>query len=122
MNNKRGQTLILFVIILPIFLAIMALVVDVGLFTSKKIEIREVSKNVIKDILKENISVDEAQDVFIKNNIAVLNLKIDKQEDKVNLKNDIKIKSVFGSLIGLKEYEIKIDITGIKKDNIIEIE
>lgn len=37
--NRRGQTLILFVFFLPIFLAIIATVIDVGLLTHEKIRL-----------------------------------------------------------------------------------
>ena len=45
--NKHGQTLILFVILIPILLGLAAFVIDVGFMVSKRVELKEVSKTII---------------------------------------------------------------------------
>ncbi len=52
--NKHGQTLILFVILIPIILILMALVVDTGLVLAKKIQVKEITKEVIEECLNSN--------------------------------------------------------------------
>lgn len=108
--NKRGQTLILFVILIPILLALAALIVDVGLIVSKNVNLKEVSKTIILTV-KENPSEDEIEKLFIKNDIPVENLEIFILDDTIRIKNQYEVKSIFGSIIGIKKYDIKVDIT-----------
>lgn len=80
MNNK-GQVLVIFVVMLPIFLIILALVVDLGLMSLEK---RNISNNTIyaveyylesndeektKELLKENI--DNIEVIIVDNNSYV---------------------------------------------------
>lgn len=77
--NNKGQSLILFIIFLPILLGIMALVVDVGNALSKKSE----QDNVIEYILNYGL---ENGEVFFKNNDEYYY-----NEELVNWKDDLKI-------------------------------
>lgn len=77
--NNKGQSLILFIIFLPILLSIMALVVDVGNALSKKSE----QDNVIEYILNYGL---ENGEVFFKNNDEYYY-----NEELVNWKDDLKI-------------------------------
>lgn len=77
--NNKGQSLILFIIFLPILLGIMALVVDVGNALSKKSE----QDNVIEYILNYGLETGE---VFFKNNDEYYY-----NEELVNWKDDLKI-------------------------------
>ena len=109
--NKHGQTLILFIILIPILLGLAALVVDVGLMVSKRVELKEVSKTIIESVW-EDANLEEIRDLFIKNDIPVDNLEVEVTNDYIHIVNDYEIDSIFGSVIGIKSYEIKVDITG----------
>lgn len=77
--NNKGQSLVLFILVLPILLGIMALVIDVGNALSKKNEI----DGVIEFVLDYGVETGE---VFFENN--------DKEyfnEDLVNWKDELKI-------------------------------
>lgn len=107
--NKHGGTLILFIILIPIIIIFMAFVVDLGLAKSRKIKLVETTK----EIIKNNFNNDDAKiiEVFNKNGIAV-NLKRDNNKINIKIKEDIK--SIFGNIIGIKSYKIKVNITGFK--------
>ena len=122
MAKKRGQTLILMVILIPMMIGIMALVVDVGYLSLEKSHMKEVTKTIIKQELDQEIDKDRIKKEFKNNKIAIDNLEIEKINDKLNIKNEVKIESIFGAIIGLKEYKIKIDITGYKDNNKIKFE
>lgn len=77
--NNKGQSLILFIIFLPILLGIMALVVDVGNALSKKNE----QDNVIEYVLNYGL---ENGEVFFENNDEYYY-----NEELVNWKDDLKI-------------------------------
>lgn len=118
--NKHGQTLIIFIILIPIFLSILALVIDVGLVISKKSELKEITKTVIKETIKDlkNDNLNEQIiNLFAKNNIEVDNLRIETNEESITIKNEIEIDSIFGNILGFKKYKIKSDIKGTIKEN-----
>jgi len=71
--NKHGQTLVLFVLLIPLIIILMAIIVDTGIVTNKKNHIEEVTKMVIKDLLKDKINESEAKELFIKNDILIDN-------------------------------------------------
>jgi len=110
--NKHGQTLVLFVLLIPLIIILMAVIVDVGVVTNKKNHIKEVTKMVIKDLLKEKINESEAKELFLGNDILVDNLEIIKINKKIEIKNKASVKSIFGSIIGIEDYDIRISITG----------
>lgn len=77
--NNKGQSLVLFIIVIPILLGIMTLVIDIGNAFSKKSEI----DNVIEFVLNYGLETGE---VFFTNE--------DKEyfnEDLINWKDDLKI-------------------------------
>ncbi len=121
-SNKKGQTLILFIILIPLILGVLAMVVDVGLLVSKNSNLKEVTKIVIRDSLKNDLQEEEIEDLFIENKIDISNLELDIEKDKIKVKNKIEIDSIFGAIIGLKKYTIKIDMIGYKDSNKIVID
>ena len=77
--NKHGQTLIIFIILIPMFLGILALVIDIGLVVSKKIELKETTKTIVKENIKNLNNKNfnkQISDLLEKNNIETKNLKI----------------------------------------------
>lgn len=77
MNNK-GQVLVIFVIVLPIFLTILALVIDLGLFSIEK---RKISNNVydavecyIKNI--DNAEIKEKTTKLLQSNLDDIDIKL----------------------------------------------
>ena len=61
--NRKGQALVEFVLILPIFLLISFAVVDYGIILSKKNEIENVSIDVIS-MLKNNDNIDKIESLY----------------------------------------------------------
>lgn len=73
--NRKGQALVEFVLILPVFILIMFAIVDFGMILSKKNEL-------------ENVSFDIA--TMIKNNDSFDNIKQLYPDVSINIKNDDK--------------------------------
>ena len=121
-SNKKGQTLILFIILIPLILGVMAVVVDVGLIVSKSSSLKETTRLVIKDSLNNDLGEEKIKELFIKNKIDVDNLELELENKEIHVKNKIEIDSIFGAIIGLKKYTIKIDIKGYKDNNKIVID
>ena len=116
MNNK-GQTLILFVIMLPILLIILTLVIDLGFLYIEK---RNISNNV-KDSIKYYLDNEYDLDIALKTE-RLLNENIEDIE-KIIINNQasyveitvIKNKKGLYSNI-LKNYKIEITYKGYKND------
>ena len=95
--NKRGQTLILFVILIPILLGMAAVVVDVGYLISKNVELKEVSKTILEEVM-EDASVEKIKDLFLLNDIPVENLEVDILNDQIHIQNEYEIDSILDRL------------------------
>ena len=119
--NKRGQTLILFVILIPILLGLCALVVDTGLIVSKNVELKEVSKTIIQDVW-DMASKEKIEELFLENDIPIDQLDVELKDGEIHLFNEYEVSSIFGSIIGISSYKIQVDITGILNNNTIIFE
>lgn len=119
--NKHGQTLILFVILIPILLGLAALVIDVSLIVSKSVELKEVSKTIIENVWGD-ATEEEIRNLFIKNDIPVDHLVVEIQDEEIRIQNDYEVAAIFGTVIGIHTYEIKVDITGREYDRKIVFE
>ena len=96
--NKKGQTLIAFVL-------------DTGLLLKEKTKgnstLRTILKTTYKDYQEENYE-EKVKDLLEKNNIPTENTIIKIEETQIHVTNEYEIESIFGSIIGLKTYKIKI--------------
>ena len=100
--NKNGQALVTFILLIPVFLMVFAFVIDTGLAYSKKNEII----SIVDDALKNNYDITE----MLKNNkIKYNNLKITENNNQKCVIIESSVDSVFGNIIGIKEYVIKIN-------------
>ncbi|MCM1053675.1 MAG: pilus assembly protein TadG-related protein [Ruminococcus sp.] len=119
--NKHGQTLILFIILIPLMLIVMAFVVDIGLVMSEKVHLKETTKiAIINNYDSKNIN--DIKELIKKNNIDINNLKIETNNNNLTIENEIKVESIFGKIIGLNNYRIKIKAKGYKTGNKVIVE
>lgn len=118
--NNKGQTLILFVVLIPVLLMVLAIVVDVSLMYHEKIKSENTTKTIIKNVYgnrsDDNIK-NQIKDLFKKNNIEYKNIKISSTSEYIKITNNYEIDSIFGKIIGFKKYKIKINIKGYMKNN-----
>ena len=117
MNNK-GQTLVIFIVLLPLLLAIGALMIDDSMIVYKNIQL----KNTTKDIIKMNFNKRELTDedimmIYEKNDIPIDNVIINRKDNELNIKVNYYYTSFFGKLLDLNSYEVRTNIKGYKKDN-----
>lgn len=107
MNNK-GQTLVLFVILLPLFIIIGAYMVDSGYILIEKNKLDGVLEIAKDAYLEENLSCDEIKKLILKNDeIETINCDV---SNGLELSLQTHIDSIFGQLIGYKDYEINSSI------------
>ena len=108
MNNK-GQTLVIFVVVLPLLLLIIASVIDINLMYSEKNKLDNLNMMVTSyglDNISEN-NIEEKTRILINKNDKEIKIKnITIEENKITKKIKKNIKSVFGKIIGIKKYQI----------------
>lgn len=121
--NRRGQTLILFVFFLPIFLAIIATVIDVGLLTHEKIRLSGILNYAMEAYYEKPLEKMEIElkELLNKNKISTTDLKVQKQDNLLEVQNEYQIESIFGRIIGISNYKIIIHKQAFKKDDKIII-
>lgn len=118
MNNK-GQTLLAFVLLLPIFLIFMAFVIDTGYLLKENTKLNSLTKTILKETEKYYDTSEYKEQIerlyeLNKVQLAVLEL----QDNHLQVKETVP--SIFGKLIGLKEYEIAVSYQLNKQDNGLE--
>ena len=113
MNNK-GQTLIIFVILIPILILVAAIVVDTGLMTFEKERYRGIIENGIEEYFDTG-NVEETEKIFSLNDIPKEEYTIIVQENQIEVSLNITIEAIFGKIINIEEYEIKMNYVGTKE-------
>ncbi|MBR1748164.1 MAG: hypothetical protein IJ743_00035 [Bacilli bacterium] len=111
--NRKGQTLILFVILIPILILLLALVVDIGLVHTKRIEYRSIMEEGMRACLNQK-DVESLKRVFELNQILENEYQVSYENDVEVLINK-KISSIFGSIIGIEDYEMVLHYVGIQE-------
>ena len=97
--NNRGQTLIIFVILIPVVIVMLALVVDIGYMNIEKIKYQ----GIVELAMKEGM---EKQSIEALEKSLELN-EIEKSEYQVSYQNDVevlfdkKVSSIFGRIIAI---------------------
>lgn len=118
--NKKGQSLVMFVLILPIIIFLLGYVIEVCIIGYNKIKITSVTKSIIANCIDE-CEKDDIMVLYNKNDIKVDNLETDKTLG-LKIKLESHIESFLGSVIGKDNYQITISIEGIKENDKIKYE
>lgn len=122
--NNKGQTLIMFILLIPLILVIMALVVDTSFVFKEKIKFQSVTKTIMKTTYENKDATDfndKIINLYKKNGIYTNNIVIIVNSDSVVIKNQAKVKSVFGNIIGIKNYEVKFSYKIYKENESIKV-
>ncbi len=123
--KHKGQTLVAFVIIVPVFIIFLAFVVDTSYLFKEYTHLNNTTKTILKNTYQKRLESDYydiVKNLFQKNNISVENLEAIVDENKVEIFNRYNIKSIFGQVIGIKQYEIKVEMFGIEKNEKLIVE
>ena len=105
--NNKGQSLVMFICLLPILLLIVLAIVDVSRMVIEKNKLNNINYIAIwyYSNHKEDDDVTERIISLVKRNDEnIINVKINKDKNTIYL--DKKIDSTMGKIIGISEYEI----------------
>ena len=125
MLNNKGQSLILFVLVLPIFLLIFVLVIDIGKVINLKQELDNINK-IVLDYGLDNLDDDNINNELI-NLIELNNDEIDKvdieiQNDKIYIKLSENIDGIFSQFVDISIFKVNSSYMGYKDNNEKRIE
>lgn len=104
--NKKGQSLALFLILIPVVVLILTFIFDKGLYVYYQNKYESISKTIIKEGFKDDELIKK---LYLKNNYKVDNLKIERKSDKLYIINNEDVKTVFGSVLNIDKYKISIN-------------
>ena len=117
--NKRGQTIIIFVMLIPIILTMAALVIDVGLLYYKKNEYTGIVEESIKEYFKDE-DILSAKKTLTLIGVSLDDTEINVSDNEITITLDTKVDSIFGKVIRINDYEIKVSRVGTKdKERVI---
>ena len=109
MNNK-GQVLVIFVILLPIFLIILALVIDLGLLSIEKRKINNNTYDAVEYYLESN---DREKTIkLLKDNLNDIEINISNNDEYIEINVVKEYKSLY--TIISNDQEISITYKGMK--------
>lgn len=118
--NRKGQVLVMFIILLPIFFIIMTLLIDIGNLILTNNEINDVSYMVLEhclDHLDEEDIIDTSKELLKLNN-KELNIESFKIENnKVYLNVSYQVKGIISNIINIKLFDINNKYEAYIKDD-----
>ena len=103
--NRKGQALVEFVLILPIFLLILFAVVDFGMILSNKNELENISVDVVS-MIKNNDNLDDIRVLYPEVNIDV---NRDSKYTTINIYKNINVMTPGLNLVLGDPYEIMVE-------------
>lgn len=114
--NNRGQVLTLFVLLLPIFILVLILIVDISNLALNKLEMDNINKILV------DYSLDKLNESNLENSIKELgNINDDKLDIIINLENDTVNITLYKELKGIitktKIYNIESNFKGYYEDD-----
>lgn len=85
--NKKGQALVEFILILPLFIFLITVVYDFGLIYSKKNNLENCSNDII-ELLKNGESTAEIEKIYSDKTVEIIS---EDKYNKITVKTDINI-------------------------------
>ena len=114
--DSKGQTLVIFIIILPVIILGVSYLVDTGLMYIGRSKLISTCKVIIDEYYDEEINDSKVEKYLKNNDIKYTDYKVSRDN---NLSIEVKstIDSIFGKVVGIQEYEISAKVTGYKDND-----
>ena len=109
--NKKGQTLIIFVILIPVLVLMAALVVDTGLMIYAKENYQGIIENGISEYFHTG-SREDVEKLFALNGLSMEDYTITVHENEIEVSLETEVEAIFGKIINIREYDIKMNYVG----------
>ena len=115
MNNK-GQSLVIFILIIPILLGIVVLVIDAGNAIYEKNKINNVIEMVLEDGLEDGYSEEEINKL-IDYNLDSGTYSVDVDNDVINIKVSDDVDGVFSNILDIDGFHIVSEYDGYMEND-----
>lgn len=112
MNNK-GQTLVVFIILLPVIMIVFAYVVDKCYLLYQEKNQKKVTSLVCEYALQEK-QEENIRQLALENDAKFKKITINRNGEQVEIILEKEISSIFGHVLGLSTYHIKTTIQCIR--------
>lgn len=112
--NNKGQSLVMFIIFMPVLLFMLTLVYDIGNGLYEKEKISNVNYMAVSYGL-DNIDKVEEQDlidIIMKNTNNLDNISVNIENDTIDIKIDKDIKGIIGGTFNVSLIEVRSEYTG----------
>ena len=112
--NNKGQSLVMFIIFMPVLLLMLTLVYDIGNGLYEKEKIYNVNYMAVSYGL-DNIDKVEEQDlidIIMKNTNNLDNISVNIENDTIDIKIDKDIKGIIGGTFNVSLIEVRSEYTG----------
>ena len=119
MNNK-GQSLVTFVLILPLLVLFMAFVIDSLLSIKEKNKLDGIIQNNLEIALNKNITNEDRIIQAIKENDKDISVITEINDIVIKIKGNEKKKNIFGNLVKLDWYNLEVIYCGNYESKKIE--
>ena len=109
MKNNKGQTLVIFIVVLPLLMIIMATVIDISLMYYEKNKLDNLNMMVTEygiNHLEDKDLKEKINELINENDDEIKSKKIETSENNVTITLSKETKSTFGKIIGIEKYII----------------
>lgn len=123
MNNK-GQSLVIFIILIPVIFLVFLFIYDYSLFKIKSNELEDITREILISAIKSNDNNKEliVKDLYNLNGYDNNNLVVNYNDYELQVEYTLKIDTLSNKIIKTKYKEIKINMIASKENNDIIIE
>ena len=111
MLNNRAQSLVIFILILPVLILFTTYVFDIVSINYEKNKMKNLTSMIEED---NNLILDDIEKLVYKNDKSI-NVNIVNYENEMDIELYKKVKGIFGVIIGKDYYEIKMSVKKIKE-------
>ena len=112
MLNNRAQSLVIFILILPVLILFTTYVFDIVSINYEKNKMKNLTSMIEED---NNLILEEDIEKLVYKNDKSINVNIVNYENEMDIELYKKVKGIFGVIIGKDYYEIKMSVKKIKE-------
>ena len=125
MLNNKGQSLVLFVVVLPILMLVLILVIDIGKIIVLKQELNNISEIVLDyglDNLDKEELVSELKELVQMNKRDIDKINVSIEDDKIMIELTDKSEGIFSGFVDIGIFDVSTSYVGYIENEIKRIE
>ena len=122
MNNK-GQSLVIFILLIPVIFLIFAFIYDYSVYKIKKQELENITKEILVSTLKSNDNDKEktVEELYKLNGLDINNLIVNYNGKELIITYEYSINVLLDKIININYGKIKINMIAVNENNDIII-